>query len=68
MADKPKSLSDELSTIRSNRGVPKGDPAAAKERNLKMAKAAGLATSVLKARHKEEFDGLYQQAKRELGL
>lgn len=61
------SLRAELDRAKGSRSK-QSDPEAAKARNIGMAKAAALATSVLKARHKEEYDTLYKQAKSEMGL
>lgn len=38
------------------------------ERARKAAKAQQLAQGVLRARHKAEYDDLYEQAKKEVGL
>lgn len=61
------SLRAELEKAKGSRSK-QSDPEAAKARNIAMAKAAALATSVLKSRHKQEYDTLYQQAKTEMGL
>lgn len=62
-------LKDELDKARASNGRPRTvNPEDAKARNIAMAKAAALAASVLKHRHKEEYDNLYQKAKKEVGL
>ena len=64
---KSKSLRDELGSVR--RG-PKSvlNDSERKERNKAQAGAAALAASVLKSRHKAEYDTLYNQAKGEMGI
>jgi len=67
-------LHEELGRIKSENDRPKrGRPARYTpeervERAQKAAQAQQLALSVLRQRHKEEYDDLYAQAKEEVGL
>ena len=63
-------LQEELGlTVPSRRGRPAQYNQKEREtRARKAAKAQQLAQGVLRKRHKEEYDNLYEQAKKEVGL
>jgi hypothetical protein len=68
VTDTPKkSLRDEITHRRGPKGLGLTEQEKV-ERNKKQAQAAALAGSVLKSRHKAEYDALYQQAKEEMGV
>lgn len=70
MTDTPTTttLTDELKNRRSRGRQPAFSPLERAERAKKAARAQTLALGVLKARHEDEYQTLYQQAKKEVGL
>ena len=68
MTETPKkSLRDEITGRRGPKGLGLS-PEERAARNKAQAGAAALAAAVLKSRHKEEYDALYAEAKKEMGV
>lgn len=68
MSDQSTSLAEELAKSRTRGRRPAFSEAERQDRAKKAARAQTLALGVLKSRHEEEYQTLYQQAKAEVGL